>query len=213
MFKMFITDAVVSKGYDNNPPLRFFDGEKGSSVSFRIGKRVYDSRSQDNHRWINLNVKAFGGLCERIRKMKLKDGSFVNIIGRYDEETSEDKETGKTRKFPVVIVDDIEYCYSGGQKNDQNGVQGNPDQGQPAMPPQGQYSAPPQGQYGASPQNQHGAPPQESYGMPSQGSYGGAQPQGSYGAQPQGQPSAPPPPMPDNFTGYVGLNPGENPYF
>lgn len=147
MLKLIVTDATVSKGYGDNPALRFFDGERGSSVQFRIGKRVYDSRCEDNRRWINLNVKAFGDICQRIKKMKLKEGSFVNIIGRYDEDIEEPKEPGeKPRRFPVVIVEDIEYCYSGsGQKNDQNGAQGASDQGQSTAPDQsqGQSSPPP----------------------------------------------------------------------
>lgn len=190
MIKMFITDAVVSKGYDNNPALRFFDGENGSVVSFRIGERVYDSRREDKHRWVNINVKAFGGICERIRKMKLKEGSFVNITGKYDEDSKEDKETGKTRKYPVVIIEDIEYCHSGsGQKNDQSSAQDVPSPDQPPAPMQQQGSQTP-GQYGAP------------YGAP-----------GPYGAPPQGQPGMPPPPMPRNFSGYAGLTAGENPYF
>ena len=79
MFKVIATDVVVSKGYDNTPALKFSD--RGDSVRFRIGKKVYDTRAKDNHRWVNLSAKAFGPVCERIRKMQLRDGSFVNILG------------------------------------------------------------------------------------------------------------------------------------
>lgn len=119
MLKLIVTDAGVSRGYKDNPALRFSEGEGTPSVRFRIGKRVYDNRCEDGFRWINLNVKAFGDVCERIRKMKLKEGSFVNISGRYDEETWTDKNTGEQRTSPVLIVDEIEYCYSGnGEKGE-----------------------------------------------------------------------------------------------
>lgn len=119
MLKLIVTDVGVSKGYGDNPAVRFFEREGSpASVRFRIGKRIYDSRCEDNYRWINLNVKAFGDVCERIRKMKLKEGSFVNIIGRYDEETWEDKNTHEQRTTPVLIVDEIEYCYAGEGKKD-----------------------------------------------------------------------------------------------
>lgn len=191
MLKLIVTDAVVSRGYDSNPALRFFNGENGSSVHFRIGKRVYDSRCEDKHRWINLNVKAFGDMCERIKKMKLKEGSYVNIVGKYDEEVKEDQNTKETRRYPVVIVEEIEYCYSGsGQKNAQNN--GVPAQGQPPAQAQSQPPAPAQGQQGAPFQSQYGTPPQ---------------------GQPQGQSQDPPAPLPDNFTGYEGLYGGENRYF
>ena len=108
MLKMIVTDAGVSKGYDGAPALRFIDLEGGGQcVRFRIGKRVYDNRCENNHRWINLSVKAFGEACERIKKMKLKEGSFVNIIARYDEETWEDQTTHEKKSAPVLIVDDI----------------------------------------------------------------------------------------------------------
>lgn len=183
MFKIIVTDAGVSKGYDGAPAIRFFDGEGGGAQScrFRIGKRVYDSRCDNNHRWINLSVKAFGEACERIKKMKLKEGSFVNIIGRYDEETWDDATTHEKRSAPVIIVDEIEYCYSGsGSKTGQESGAGAPQAGGGAYPsptPQAQ------GQTGAAPQ-----------------------------AQPQGQGTSPDA-MPDNFTGFENFGGAENPFF
>lgn len=121
MLKFIATDVVVSKGYGENSALRY--SEDSSSVRFRIGKRVYDKRGQDNHRWININIKAFGDLCERIKKMKLDEGSFIHIEGRYDEDVWDDK--GTTMRAPVVILTDIEYAYSGNGNNKQNGNSGN----------------------------------------------------------------------------------------
>ena len=65
--------------------------EKGDAVRFRIGKKVYDPKEDDNHRWINLPVKAFGSLCDRVKKMKLQAGSYVNLLGRLDEDEWTDK--------------------------------------------------------------------------------------------------------------------------
>ena len=106
MLKFFATDVSVSKGYDGSPALRFSESDGVSRVRFRVGKRVYDSRCENNHRYINLRVKASGDLCERIRKMKLKEGSFINISGRYDEETIKDDETGKEKTYPIIILDE-----------------------------------------------------------------------------------------------------------
>lgn len=113
MLKLIVTDAGVSKGFKDYPALRFSEGEGTPSVRFRIGKRVYDNRCENGFRWINLNVKAFGEVCERIRKMKLKEGSFVNISGHYDEESWAGRSTGEQRTSPVLIVDEIEYCFNG----------------------------------------------------------------------------------------------------
>lgn len=145
MLKMIVTDAGVSKGYDGAPALRFYDGENGSqSVRFRIGKKVFDSRAEGNHRWVNIGVKAFGESCERIKKMKLKEGSYINIIGRYDEETWEDQNTHEKKSAPVLIVDEIEYCGGGGQKSKDSagGATGEPG-AQPPTQEQSAESAPP----------------------------------------------------------------------
>ena len=122
MLKMIVTGAIVSKGYNENPAIRFFDNEKGGqTATFRIGQKVFDSRAENNHRWINLTVKAFGEICERIKKMKLKEGSYINLIARYDEDSWEDRETGAPRTAPVLILDEIQYSGSGGgQKNGKN---------------------------------------------------------------------------------------------
>ena len=46
MFKVIATDVVISKGYDGAPALKFT--ESGESVRFRIGKKVYDTRAENN---------------------------------------------------------------------------------------------------------------------------------------------------------------------
>ena len=103
MLKVIATDVVISKGYDGAPALRF--SEKG--VRFRVGKKIYDTRAENNQRWINLSVKAFGQTSERIKKMQLKEGSFVNILGRLDEDVWEDSTTHEKKSATVIIVDEI----------------------------------------------------------------------------------------------------------
>ena len=45
MMKIFISDAVVSKGYDGAPAIRFFNSENGGEFAvFQVGNRKYDSR-------------------------------------------------------------------------------------------------------------------------------------------------------------------------
>lgn len=134
MFKTFATNVVVSKGYEGAAALRY--SENGESVRFRIGQKVYDSRVEGNYRWLNISVKAFGAVCERIKKMKLKEGSFVNLTARLDEEKWIDKETKEEKSQHVLIVEDIEYAYVGKSGENQNASQ-NQSQGQ--NQPTGQY--------------------------------------------------------------------------
>lgn len=116
MFKVIATDVVISKGFDNAPALRF--SEKGDSVRFRIGKKVYDTRAENNTRWFNVSVKAFGDVCERIKKMQLKEGSFVHLTGRLDEESWTDQSTNESKSQTVIILDEIEYASGSSKPKD-----------------------------------------------------------------------------------------------
>lgn len=132
MLKFFASDVVVSKGYQNAPALKF--SEKGDFVRFRVGQKVYDPRAEDNHRWINLTVKCFdASLVDRIRKMGLKEGSFISLSGRYDEDVWEDEESREKRSMPVIILDELEF--SGGGKRSGDGQNANSSKGAPSAAP------------------------------------------------------------------------------
>ncbi|MEY8389821.1 hypothetical protein D3Z47_02135 [Lachnospiraceae bacterium] len=137
MLDVIVTSAVVSKGYDGAEALKF--SEKGDAVRFRIGKKVYDSRAENNTRWINLSVKAFGDVCDRIKKMQLKESSFINFRGRLDEDVWTDQKTGESKSVMVVILDDIEYAGGKPKENQKANQQQNgatPKTGAAAAPAQ-----------------------------------------------------------------------------
>ena len=117
MIKMIATNAVISKGYNGADALRFSQNGDNKSVRFRIGVSVYDKNAENGRRYVNIGVKAFNSLCTRIESMKLDSGKYVNIIGRYDEETWLDQNTGEKRSAPVLIIDDIEYSNGNGKQN------------------------------------------------------------------------------------------------
>ena len=119
MFRAIVTNAIISKGFDGADALRFSTSENSSSVQFKFGHRVYDSRAEGNHRYINMAAKAFGPVCERIKKMKLKEGSYVNLEGRIDEEKWE--EDSQKRSRIVIIIDEIEFASNGNGKDNSNG--------------------------------------------------------------------------------------------
>ena len=116
MLKVFATQVVVSKGYDGAPALTF--SEKGNFVRFRVGKKKYDPRAENNTRWVNLSVKAFDSMCERVKKMQLKEGSYVSLVGEFDMEPWSDSNTGEKKSVPVIILDEIEYASGGGKSKD-----------------------------------------------------------------------------------------------
>lgn len=152
MLKLFASDVVVSKGYQNAPALKFSD--KGDFVRFRVGQKVYDPRAEDNHRWINITVKCFdAALVDRIRKMGLKEGSFINLTGRYDEDVWEDEETKEKRSMPCVILDDLEYSGGGKRSGDGQKAANNTQSNNAPTPAAASAAAP-------------AAAPQENYQMP-----------------------------------------------
>jgi len=117
MVKTIITGAVISKGYGNQPAIRF--SENNSCARFKVGCKVFDKKAENNTRWINFTIKAFGPLAERISKMGLKEGSYVNLSGRPDEDVW--NEDGTTKRQPVIILDEIEYCFAGEKKQSTQG--------------------------------------------------------------------------------------------
>ena len=126
MLKFFASNVVVSKGYQNSPAVKF--SEKGDFVRFRVGQKVYDPRAEDNHRWVNMTIKCFdASLVDRIRKMGLKEGSFISLSGRYDEDVWEDEESKEKRSMPCIILDELEFSGGGNGKksgDSQNGSSG-----------------------------------------------------------------------------------------
>ena len=122
MFKVFATNVVVSKGYENNPALKFF-GNGDSCVQFRVGEKVYDTSAENNTRWVNHSVKAFGDVCERIKKMQLKEGSLINFSGTLTEEvwTEGEGENKKKKSAQIIVLSDIEYTSGGSKKSANEG--------------------------------------------------------------------------------------------
>jgi len=176
MFKTFVTPARISGGFKGEPAIRFSDNK--NAANFRVGYRVYDKNAKDNHRYINLTVKAFGSVCERIEKMQLKQGSNVTILGRIDEEKWTDKESGQECSRIIIIADEVEFTSYDGAKTNGNG------NGNGGANANGTGSASNAGTAAPPPANPPEAP---------------AQPQNAQGSQTE---------MPSGFTGYENIDDG-----
>ena len=129
MLKVFATDVIVSKGYENQGAVRF--SEDGNTVRFRIGKKVYDKNAENNTRWFNISVKGFGPVVERIKKMQLKEGSLIHISGKLDEESWTDQ-NNVTKTQTVIILEDIDYASGGVKKEGQTQQNGSAPAAAPA---------------------------------------------------------------------------------
>ena len=123
-------NVFISKGYEGEAPLKY--SQSGESVQFNVGWKVYDPKAEGESRWINLHIKAFAQPCERIKKMNLKEGSCVNLYGRLDEDVWTDKNTGEKKRRHTMILDNIEYAYTGSRSKDGQSGNGSQTGGQQA---------------------------------------------------------------------------------
>lgn len=131
MIKVFITSARVSAGYNGGEAVTF-SGDNNSFAKFRIGVKIYDKNAEGNNRWLNYNVKAFGPIAERVGRMKLAAGSHINVVGRFDEDSWTDKETGESRTAPVIYLEEIEYCFLPRETANDSGAPSHNQEQQPA---------------------------------------------------------------------------------
>jgi single-stranded DNA-binding protein len=110
-YNVCITKAVVSPGYDKTEALKFSDS--GEAVRFRVGIPHYDANAENNTFWENETVKAFGSVCEQVKKMKLKEGSLVSFVGEKIYDSWEDEETGEIKHASAIKLFKVEYAGSG----------------------------------------------------------------------------------------------------
>lgn len=78
--------VIASKGQD---VVQFGKTDKGSgTATFRIAEEIYDPKYPNKKRYNNFFVEAHGFMADRITKMKLANGSYVNITCKLDFSTS-----------------------------------------------------------------------------------------------------------------------------
>jgi Single-stranded DNA-binding protein len=114
MNKTIVTIAVIHKGLNGNPAIRYF-GEDDSCVSFSVGERYYDAKAENKSAWNTWHLKAFGPLCSRIKKMNMKEGSLISFSGSASTEHWEGQDGKRSRM--VITLDDIAYCSIGSKKS------------------------------------------------------------------------------------------------
>ena len=114
-YNVCITKAVVSPGYDKTEALKFSDS--GEAVRFRVGIPHYDANAENNTFWENETVKAFGSVCEQIKKMKLKEGSWITIVGEKIFDSWEDEEEDEIKHASAIKLLKVEYVGNGKKSN------------------------------------------------------------------------------------------------
>lgn len=118
MLSANLSNVFVSKGYEDKPAMNFIKGENEevSVVTFNLSASVYDSKAENNKRYVTIPCKAFNAIAQRIEKMKVDAGANVNISGVLDEDRWE--KDGEKRRRLFVRVEAIEYNGSRKKKED-----------------------------------------------------------------------------------------------
>ena len=123
--------ALVSKGYENSEALKF--SETGESVCFRVSIPHYDANAEDKTYWENATLKAYGSVCEEIKRLGVKAGSWISFVGKKIIGTFPDNETGEIKKKIFIKVLDVSYASSGNGRRANSDEDGE-DEEQPAKP-------------------------------------------------------------------------------
>ena len=118
---LILDNAVISKGYGDNPAIRISNGEKGSLARFSVGKKMYHPRNDDKTKWVNVQVKTDRpDLIEQIKRMQLKEGSWVNLKGEIKIEAWQDQTTKEEKEGFVMYLASVSYAGSGGNGKSKN---------------------------------------------------------------------------------------------
>ena len=121
---IILENAIISRGYGNNSAIRITQSEKGEIARFSIGKRMYHPRTDDKTKWVNLSVKTDRqDLIDQIKRMQLKEGSWINLMGELKIEAWEDQSTKGEREAWVLYLAKI--GYSGGSVKNKDEQSGN----------------------------------------------------------------------------------------
>ena len=143
MVPIFISNALVSDGFNNAPALR---QQANGEVLFNVGHRIPDPQAQGGSRWINFENTVPPAIAQYLTQLGVKAKSWVNILATVDTRATVDK-NGQTKNHRVYIARFIEPVPQAASKQ-QNGqpapvynngtpVQNYVNNGQPPQQPTG----------------------------------------------------------------------------
>lgn len=101
---LVMTNVSVCDGYEDKMAVTFHTSKDGQQkyANFKVAQRVYDSSAKDDYRYNNWRIKCVGSeLVEKIKRMGIKGGSFVDIVGA---ELDMEKFTYDGKEFNVPVL-------------------------------------------------------------------------------------------------------------
>jgi hypothetical protein len=111
-----VTRSLDGEG-NKQDPYRYWENEYGSIGRFRASERVGYG---DNTKWQSFNFVAHGHMAEKLRKMKLKEGSKLFVMGELIPEVFQGKKDATVNRMVVKILD-VRFASAGMKKTDGEG--------------------------------------------------------------------------------------------
>lgn len=112
MVPIFISNALVSDGFNNAPALR---QQANGEVLFNVGHRIPDPQAQGGSRWINFEITVPPALVPLLNQLSIKAKTWVNILATVDTRATVDK-NGQTKNHRVYIARFIELVPQSASK-------------------------------------------------------------------------------------------------
>ena len=104
MVPIFISNALVSDGFNNAPALR---QQANGEVLFNVGHRIPDPQTPGGSRWINFEITVPPAIAQYLGQLGIKAKAWVNILATVDTRATVDK-NGQTKNNRVYIARFIE---------------------------------------------------------------------------------------------------------
>ena len=108
-----VTRSLDTEG-NKQDTYRYWENEYGSIGRFRASERVGYG---DNTKWQSFNFVAHGHMAEKLRKMKLKEGSKLFVMGELIPEVFQGKKDTTVNRMVVRILD-VRFASVGMKKTD-----------------------------------------------------------------------------------------------
>lgn len=120
---MNINQVVIAGRLGRDPEIRFIANEKAvCKMSLALSRRwkSADGEKKEKTSWVEVEV---WGRTAELCAQHLVKGRECAVIGRLDEDTWDDKDTGKKRSRLKVVGDEVQFVFDGKGKDESDATQ------------------------------------------------------------------------------------------
>jgi single-strand DNA-binding protein len=129
-----INNVVLAGNLGQDPQVRFLANEKAvCSFSLAVNRRWKDKDGQQQEKTTWVPIEAWGRTAELCGQY-LQKGSTAVVIGHLEEDSWDDKETGKKRTKLKLVADQVQFASPKSEKKEPQAGEAEPAPSRPARP-------------------------------------------------------------------------------